>query len=447
MQTPHMQTPTDNSSEVVRSNRSNKRVILTIFAGAILIAGLVGLRGMVSASAGAGLRNRVSARVSKIKDIVTSLRLGQSKGAQTRGAAGGSTDSQNRTRQVSTVKAGATFTVNDTGDAPDATIGDGLCATAGAVCTLRAAIAEANATTAADVINITATGTVSLSTPLPDITQSLTIDGPGFQQLLVRRSKENDLNSGWADASPAPASQFRIFTVPSSGLEIVIRDISVGHGNSIGTGYGGNIFTRSNITLQDVEIRYGMAGIAIVNPIGHAGGGGLAVENANATIERCQFTLNLSRVPSTTQQYKDAFGGGILFLANNGGTRLLTLVNTIMHTNGTNTSGALTGGEGIQLVTEANTESIANITNVTFWDYGYTPELGSHTTGAGAKATYNVRNSLFLSSHQGSYSASMARGAAAADNHFTSLGTTLSQDYLTGYGVLNGLGYPLSAVR
>ena len=35
--------------------------------------------------------------------------------------------------------AGITFTVNDSGDAADATI-DGICATAGAVCTLRAAI-------------------------------------------------------------------------------------------------------------------------------------------------------------------------------------------------------------------------------------------------------------------------------------------------------------------
>src|SRR5687768_1752509 len=46
----------------------------------------------------------------------------------------------------------ATFTVDSTGDAADASI-DGLCATAGAVCTLRAAIAEANATAGPHSIN------------------------------------------------------------------------------------------------------------------------------------------------------------------------------------------------------------------------------------------------------------------------------------------------------
>lgn len=39
---------------------------------------------------------------------------------------------------------GVTFTVNTLTDAVDATIGDGLCATAAAQCSLRAAIQEAN---------------------------------------------------------------------------------------------------------------------------------------------------------------------------------------------------------------------------------------------------------------------------------------------------------------
>jgi CSLREA domain-containing protein len=46
-----------------------------------------------------------------------------------------------------------TYTVNDAGDAADATPGDGVCATASGVCTLRAAIQEANATSGAKTIN------------------------------------------------------------------------------------------------------------------------------------------------------------------------------------------------------------------------------------------------------------------------------------------------------
>jgi CSLREA domain-containing protein len=74
----------------------------------------------------------------------------------------------------------ATFTVNNTGDAGDASPGNGTCATSGGVCTLRAALQEANALAGTDTINfgiasgpqtITVTGT-----PLP-ISSSMVIDG------------------------------------------------------------------------------------------------------------------------------------------------------------------------------------------------------------------------------------------------------------------------------
>src|SRR5438093_7147504 len=73
-----------------------------------------------------------------------------------------------------------TFTINSTGDAGDPTP-DGVCATAGGVCTLRAAIQESNAQAGADVINFNIPGagphTIALASALPTITQPLTIDG------------------------------------------------------------------------------------------------------------------------------------------------------------------------------------------------------------------------------------------------------------------------------
>ncbi|BEP92896.1 hypothetical protein GmRootA79_12800 [Acidovorax sp. A79] len=74
----------------------------------------------------------------------------------------------------------ATYTVNDAGDAADANPGDGLCATAGGTCTLRAAIEQANAHISADTIAFNFGGvptTISLATPLPPITYPATIDG------------------------------------------------------------------------------------------------------------------------------------------------------------------------------------------------------------------------------------------------------------------------------
>ncbi|HSK26921.1 MAG TPA: CSLREA domain-containing protein, partial [Jiangellales bacterium] len=53
-------------------------------------------------------------------------------------------------------RASETFVVTTTADAPDATSNDGLCATGGGECTLRAAVEQANASTAPDTIIVPA---------------------------------------------------------------------------------------------------------------------------------------------------------------------------------------------------------------------------------------------------------------------------------------------------
>ena len=79
---------------------------------------------------------------------------------------------------------GATFTVNDLGDAPDETL-NGVCDTAGAgtICTLRAAIQEANAAAGPHTIDFSVAGVITLGSALPAIVQSVDIDGataPGY---------------------------------------------------------------------------------------------------------------------------------------------------------------------------------------------------------------------------------------------------------------------------
>lgn len=74
---------------------------------------------------------------------------------------------------------GDAFTVNNTGDAVDANLGNGVCATAGAVCTLRAAIGEANALAGPDTIGFSigsGAQTITLSSTLT-ISSQITIDG------------------------------------------------------------------------------------------------------------------------------------------------------------------------------------------------------------------------------------------------------------------------------
>src|SRR3954468_17545565 len=80
------------------------------------------------------------------------------------------------------------YTVNIGSDLPDVNPGDGNCATSAANCTLHAAIQEANAGVASpDTINFIIPGggvqTIALATPLPMITDGVTIDAttqPGW---------------------------------------------------------------------------------------------------------------------------------------------------------------------------------------------------------------------------------------------------------------------------
>ncbi|MFN8557150.1 MAG: CSLREA domain-containing protein [Dehalococcoidia bacterium] len=77
----------------------------------------------------------------------------------------------------------AAFVVNDLGDAVDAAPGNGVCATAGAVCTLRAAIQEANAAAGPDTITCPSARSpspwsVAARTAAPPATSTLTATSP-----------------------------------------------------------------------------------------------------------------------------------------------------------------------------------------------------------------------------------------------------------------------------
>ena len=131
---------------------------------------------------------------------------------------------------------GLTLVVNATADDPDAIVGDGLCETVAGdgICTLRAAIEEANAQPTDDVISfdipVTDPGydgtswTVGLLSALPELSGNLLIEGPGPGLLKVTRSS---------------ASLFRIFQM-SKPVTVSISGLTLNNGNANG-GNGGGI--------------------------------------------------------------------------------------------------------------------------------------------------------------------------------------------------------------
>ena len=92
----------------------------------------------------------------------------------------------------------ATFVVNSTADEPDEDLGDPLCKTTNDVCSLRAAMAQAEATAGPDTINFgIGSGHQKIAPffPLPQMTQPITINGTtqnGFAGIpLIELSGEN----------------------------------------------------------------------------------------------------------------------------------------------------------------------------------------------------------------------------------------------------------------
>lgn len=124
-----------------------------------------------------------------------------------------------------------TFPVNNPADAVDASPGDGTCATALAVCTLRAAVQEANALAGADVITLPA-GTYTLTiagqfedaaaTGDLDVTGDLTINGAGAATTVI---DGDDLD--------------RVFEMRSGTYTLTLNDLTITDGALPGATGGG----------------------------------------------------------------------------------------------------------------------------------------------------------------------------------------------------------------
>ena len=183
----------------------------------------------------------------------------------------------------------ATFLVDDAGEAGDADTGDGVCATAGATCTLRAAIEQANAISgAAHTIELPA-GTYEQSAMLPGIAQDVTIAGAGAGATVVRASD---------------AGRPRLFLVPAGGTlglaDLALSNAALGPGSAV-YATGGNVtLTRCVLAGNQGGAVKGDVLSTVVPPPsltvtesafgGNSGGAALEASNYDLAVDGCTFT-------------------------------------------------------------------------------------------------------------------------------------------------------------
>jgi CSLREA domain-containing protein len=166
------------------------------------------------------------------------------------------------------------LSVNNTGDGADATPGNGVCetATGNGLCTLRAAIQEANALTACTpfTINFSVTGAIALGSVLPNLNHpNLTINnGADPTQLTVRRDT---------------GGNYRIFTI-TTGRTVTINGLTMRDGNVGASGFAGGIYNdNGTLTLNDCVVSNNTAGTT---------GAGIGIFSGTTTINRTTIADN-----------------------------------------------------------------------------------------------------------------------------------------------------------
>ena len=295
-----------------------------------------------------------------------------------------------------------TFIVNSTADVTDAAPGNGSCDTGGGVCTLRAAIQEANAHPDADIIQLQPNMTYQLTQIAQDgyitsgliITSPVTILGAG-------------LNSTIIDGN-ASALHARVFNITST---VIISGVTIQHGFS--SNMAGGIFNSGRLTIINSAILSNTA-----NGLNDWGGG---IWNAGP------MTLTNSLIRGNIAGSHNSYGGGLY-----NQSALMVIDSTI-------SDNTISGspGEGGGLFTIGYTTTIMNSTI-----------SGNHANVGGG--IYRSGYPLFIinSTISGNYSNGDGGGLYAAAGTTSLFNTTIADNQAnadnsgSGYGggVYNGSG-------
>jgi CSLREA domain-containing protein len=239
--------------------------------------------------------------------------------------------------------AGNTITVNSLSDA--ASPADGLC-------TLREAITAANTNSASggvagecvagsssdpDLIDLTGlSGTISLATVLPDVSTSMTINGPGADTLTVQRS------------TAAGVPMFRIFNIGSAAT-VTLSGLTVSNGNANGfniNGSGGGVFNSGHLTITACNF-FGNTALVV--------GGAIDSEASILPPSNTSLTINNSNIGGTAPGQPNTSGA-------NGATAGIQSTGPITINGGSIVGN--TGGAGVFVASTATLNGVTITDNV-----------------------------------------------------------------------------------
>lgn len=211
--------------------------------------------------------------------------------------------------------AAATFQVNATLDAVDATPGNGVCATAAAKCTLRAAIQEANALPGFDTVKVPA-GVFRLTllgkaealgaTGDLNIRRSMRLEGAGPSSTFIQGTVCADPDDPECTSDDVPNDTDRVMSVLNTGTNPVvdISGVTIQNGGGYDVQAGGlYVGEGTTVTLARVRVRENKS---------RQFGGGIA-NDGNLTVFQSLVVRNslpLNAIGGVTSS-----GGGILNFA------------------------------------------------------------------------------------------------------------------------------------
>jgi len=307
----------------------------------------------------------------------------------------GTTESANSNEASATATGsggGGGLVVNSELDDPDTAPGDGFCLTAGNVCTLRAAIQEANATPTPDSITFAiASGpkTIVPTSPLPMIQRPATVDAttqPGFAGTPIIELNGTSAGTGAAvhglhiTGGSTTIRGFVINRFEGRGILIELSGGNVIEGNYIGTNLAGTAASANGV--DGIQIngspnnRIGGTSLAQRNIVSGNARHGVSVNSAGATgnvIEGNRIGIGFDSdgtlsVPNafdgvaiTTDANNNTIGAGNVISGNSRhGVHLTTgAANNVVKGNviGTNSAGTAAvgnAGDGVELVGAIN---------------------------------------------------------------------------------------------